>query len=198
MREGYKRKLRNYLIDKDLQLHLMRQSLIYVFVILYVMVGILLYPMVRDMMFTNDLDRQYRAAQTFLILVQWLIPAVLITLVLFMGRLIVLTHRISGPLLNFTKTFEKLGEGDLTRKVHLRKHDYLKAECDRINKMIDGIAGIINRLLADHEKLMVALQDLKGHSRDLGTNEKIESSLEIIRQEAKYVSDALAHFKVQK
>jgi methyl-accepting chemotaxis protein len=197
MGNEYKRSFRNYLIDTDLQLHLVRQSLIYVLAILFVMVSILLYPLVRDMMFSNDLDREYRAAQTFLMLIQWLIPAILIMLVLLMARLIVMTHRMCGPLLNFTRTFNKLAEGDLTRKVYLRKHDYFKAECDRINKMIDGITSIIGPLLTDHEKLTVTLQDLKGRVNDLDTKEKIEYSLTIINQEAKYVSEALAHFKVQ-
>jgi methyl-accepting chemotaxis protein len=197
MGNEYKRSFRNYLIDTDLQLHLIRQSLIYVLAILFVMVSILLYPLVRDMMFSNDLDREYRAAQTFLMLVQWLIPAILIMLVLLMARLIVMTHRMCGPLLNFTRTFNKLAEGDLTRKVYLRKHDYFKAECDRINRMIDGIAGIIGHLMTDHEKLTVALLDLKGRVSDLDTKEKIEYSLKIINQEVEYVSDALAHFKIQ-
>jgi methyl-accepting chemotaxis protein len=198
MRNGYKRSFRNYLIDKDLQLHLIRQSLIYVLVILYVIVSILFYPLIRDMMFSNDIDREYRAAQTFLILVQWLLPSILIMLVLFIGRLIVITHRICGPLLNFTRTFNKLAEGDLTRKVYLRKHDYLKVECDRINEMIDGIAGIIGNMMANHEKLKIALLDLNGRVNDLDTKEKIEYSLEIINQDAEYVLDALGHFKVKK
>jgi methyl-accepting chemotaxis protein len=197
MRNEYKRSFRNYLVDTDLQLHLIRQSLIYVLAILFVMVSILLYPLIRDMMFSNDLDREYRAAQTFLILVQWLIPAIVIMIVLFMGRLIVMTHRICGPLLNFTRTFNKLAEGDLTRKVYLRKHDYLKVECDKINEMIDGIVGIISHLMVNNEKLKVTLQDIKGRVNDLDTKEKIEYSLEIINQDADYVSDALGHFKVK-
>lgn len=197
MGNGDKRSLRNYLINKDLQLHLMRQSLIYVLVIVIVTVSILLYPLIRDMMFSDDLDRQYRAAQTFLALARWLIPAILVLLVLFMGHLIIMTHRICGPLVNFTHTFNRLAEGDLTRRVRLRKRDYLKTECDRINTMIDGISGIITRLLVNHERLTATLHDLREHASDLDTREKIESSLEIIKQDAEYISDTLSRFKVE-
>jgi methyl-accepting chemotaxis protein len=196
MGNQYKRSFRNYLVSKDLQMRLLAQSFIYVSIMVLASIGIILYPLIRDMLFLEDLESQYAAAQTFLSLVKWLIPAILILLVLFMGHLIIVTHRICGPLINFTHTFDRLAEGDLTRKVHLRRGDYLGRECERINHMIDGISGIIHRLLDDHRKLMVTLQGIKEQVRDIDTKEKIEGTLEIIRQEAKYIADTLAHFKM--
>jgi methyl-accepting chemotaxis protein len=193
----YKRSFKNYLINKDLQLHLLAQSFIYASVMIMASIGIILYPLIHDIIILDDLDRQYEAAQTFLSLAKRLVPAILILLVLFMGHLIAITHRICGPLVNFTHTFNKLGEGDLTRKVHLRKGDYLRSECERINHMIDGLSDLINRLRSDHGKLMITLQDIKERVRDTGTEEKIEVTLEIIRLEAKYLSDTLSRFKIE-
>jgi methyl-accepting chemotaxis protein len=192
----YKRNVRNFLTDKDLQLHLLAQSLIYSIVVVIVAVGIVLYPLIRDMIQHQDMDRQYHAAQALIALAKWLVPAVIIVLVLFMGHMIVVTHRICGPLINFTHTFNKLAEGDLTRKVHLRTHDYLKSECERINHMIEGISGIINRLMTDHQRLMVTLEDMKERISDLDTKERFEAALEMIRKDAKYISDTLSQFKV--
>jgi methyl-accepting chemotaxis protein len=158
-------------------------------------IGIILYPLIHDILFLDDLDRQYQAAQTFLSLVKWLIPAILLLLVLFMGHLIIITHRICGPLVNFTHTFNRLAQGDLTRKVYLRKGDYLSSECERINHMIDGISDIINRLQGDHHKLIITLQDIKEQVNDIDTKEKIEVLLAMIRQEAKCIADTLACFK---
>jgi methyl-accepting chemotaxis protein len=192
----YKRKLRNYLINKDLQLRLIRNNLFYLLICVIVTVSILLYPLIHDMMFLPDIESQYHAAQTFLLLVKWLVPAILIVLVLFMGHTIITTHRICGPLVNFTHTFDKLAQGDLTRKVYIRKGDYLNSECERINLMIDGISGIINRLFANHNQLLVTLQSLNEQAKDTETKEKLESSLKIIRQDVEYVSDTLSRFKV--
>jgi methyl-accepting chemotaxis protein len=197
METKYKRRFSNYLVNKSLQLHLLGQSLIYMTIIVIVTVGIILAPLIHDMIFLKDMERQYQAAQTLLTLAKLLVPAVMILLVLFMAHMILVTHRICGPLVNFTHTFNKLAEGDLTRRVQLRSRDYLKSECDRINQMINAISGIITRLMADHNKLMVTLQDLKGQVWDLDTREKFEATLEMIRKDAEYVSDTLSHFTVE-
>ena len=192
----YKRKLRNYLINKDLQIRLIRNNLFYLLICVIVTVSILLYPLIHEMMFLTDLEGQYRAAQTFLLLVKWLVPAILIVLILFMGHTIITTHRICGPLVNFTHTFDSLAQGDLTRKVYIRKGDYLKSECARINLMIDGISGIINRLFADHNQLLSTLQSLNEQAKDMEIKEKLEASLKIIKQDGEYVSETLSKFKV--
>ena len=192
----YKRKLHNYLINMDLQLRLIRNNLFYLLICVIVTVSILLYPLIHEMIFLPNLDGQYRAAQTFLLLVKWLVPAIVIVLVLFMGHTIITTHRICGPLVNFTHTFDSLVQGDLTRKVYIRKGDYLKSECARINLMIDGISGIINRLFADHNQLLATLQSLNEQTKDMEIKEKLDSSLRIIRQEGEYVSETLSRFKV--
>lgn len=191
----YKRSFRNYLVSRDLQLHLLSQSFIYTCIMVLVSIGIILYPLIHDILFLDDLDRQYQAAQTFLSLVKWIIPAILLLLVLFMAHLIIITHRICGPLVNFAHTFDRLARGDLTRKVHLRNGDYLSSECEKINHMIDGISDIINRLQGDHHKLMITLQDIKEQVNGIDTKEKIEVLLEMISQEAKHIADTLACFK---
>ena len=191
-----KRKLRNYLISKDLQIRLIRNNLFYLLICVIVTVSILLYPLIHDMMFLPDLEGQYRAAQTFLLLVKWLVPAILIVLVLFMAHTIITTHRICGPLVNFTHTFDRLAQGDLTRKVYIRKGDYLKSECARINLMIDGISGIINRLFTNHNQLLATLQSFSEQEKNTEIKEKLETSLKIISQDVEYVSDTLSSFKV--
>ena len=191
----YKRKLRNYLINKDLQLRLIRNNLFYLLICVIVTVSVLLYPLIHDMMLLPDLESQYRAAQTFLLLVKWLVPSILIVLILFMGHTIIITHRICGPLVNFTHTFDRLAQGDLTRKVYIRKGDYLKSECERINLMIEGISDIINRLFKDHNQLLATLLSLNGQVNDTETKEKLEYSLKIIRQDVDYISDTLSRFK---
>ena len=192
----YKRKLSNYLINKDLQLRLIRNNLFYLLLCVIATVSILLYPLIHEMTFVSDLESQYRAAQTFLMLVKWLVPAIVMVLILFMGHTIIITHRICGPLVNFAHAFDRVAQGDLTGKVYIRKGDYLKSECNRLNLMIDGIAGIINRLFTNHNQLLTSLQSLKDQTKDTLTKEKLESSLNVIRKDVEYASDTLSRFKV--
>lgn len=196
MTPSYKRNLSNFLINRDLQLRLIRNNLFYLLLCVIATASILLYPLIHEMMFVADLESQYRAAQTFLLLVKWLIPAVVIVLILFMGHTIIISHRICGPLVNFTHAFDRMAQGDLTGKVYIRKGDYLQSECDRINLMLDGISGIISRLFTNHNQLLVNLRSLNEQTQEELTKEKLESSLMIIRNDVERASDTLSRFKV--
>lgn len=197
MAELYDRKLKNYIVDWDLQIRMIAHSLIYMFIIAIVTVTLILYPIVCDMIFSEDLDIQYRAAQTFLMVVKRLVPALLVILALYTLHQIIITHRICGPLVNFSQTFRRLAEGDLTRKVYLRQGDYLRKECQKINDMIDGLSVILKRIMTNHQKLISSLEDISSHVQDLDTKEKIVSSLELVKSDARYVTETLAVVKLE-
>ena len=197
MAQKYKRKWINYIVDWDLQFRIISQSLIYMFFIVLITVGVILSPLIYDMAFSTNLDVQYNSAQTFLVLVKRLVPAIILVLVLFTVHQIIITHKICGPLVNFSHTFKRLAEGDLTRKIYLRQGDYLRRECNKINDMIDGLSGILRRLIEDHNKLIVKLEDIMTHVQDIDTREKIQNSLEILNNEVHYVASTMAVFKLE-
>jgi methyl-accepting chemotaxis protein len=197
MAQKYKRKWINYIVDWDLQFRIISQSLIYMFFIVLITVGVILSPLIYDMVFSTNLDVQYQSAQTFLVLVKRLVPAIIVVLVLFTVHQIIITHKICGPLVNFSHTFKRLAEGDLTRKIYLRQGDYLKRECDKINDMIDGLSGILRRLIEDHKKLILKLEDIMTRVQDIDTREKIQNSLEILNNEVQYVASTMAVFKLE-
>jgi methyl-accepting chemotaxis protein len=197
MAEKFERKWKNYIIDWDLQFRIIFHSLIYMFFVMLVTVCVILFPLIYDMAFSNNLDVQYNAAQTFLVLAKRLIPAIILVLVLFVLHQILVTHKICGPLVNFSHTFKRLAEGDLTRKVYLRRGDYLTKECDRINTMIDGLSDILKHLVEDHKKLILTLEHTLAHIQDIDTKEKIQSSLEILKNEAYYLANTIAVFKLE-
>ena len=74
----HNRKLRNYFRYKDLQIRIIATSLIYMFLIILTTLGVILYPLVTDMFLSDDINTQYQAAQTFIVLMRRLVPAVLI------------------------------------------------------------------------------------------------------------------------
>ena len=89
-------------------------------------------------------------------------------MVLFAFHQILITNRICGPLANFSHTFKRLAEGDLTRKVYLRQRDHLKKECTKINEMIYGLSCILKRLMENHRKLILTLEDVIKNVQDSG------------------------------
>jgi methyl-accepting chemotaxis protein len=97
---------------------------------------------------------------------------------------------------NFSQTLEKLAQGDLTRRVILRRDDYFKKKSTQINQMIDGFSSIVNKLIEDHQALIQTLDTAIGHIEDLNTEEKLRSSLEAIRQGAHNLENSLSQFKI--
>ncbi|PIP08644.1 MAG: hypothetical protein COX51_03380 [Syntrophobacteraceae bacterium CG23_combo_of_CG06-09_8_20_14_all_50_8] len=196
MMKENKRKLTNYIIDKEVQLRIIAGSLIFMLAAVILTLIIILYPLFRDM-FSTDMETQYRAAQTFLILVKQLAPAVILLLLLFILHLITVTHRICGPLVNFRHTFSRLKEGDLSRRVYLRQGDYLKKECEIINGMIDGLSHIVSQVMEDQKKLISDLEDMISKTHDLDTKEKLAAALQIITADARRVMETLSRFQVK-
>jgi methyl-accepting chemotaxis protein len=196
-KKRYKRKLKNYLINKEIQLKIVITNLVYMVIIIIITLAVLLWPLLNDMFFSNNLDVQYQAAQTFLTLVKRLFPAVGLMFILIFVHQILITHRICGPLVNFTHTFKKIAEGDLTRKIVLRKGDYLSEECEKINTMIDSLSRFIANIRNSHEKLVSLLEEVMAKVKDRDTRIKVEEALDIVRHEALQVKEYLSIFKIR-
>ena len=122
------RKLRNYLLSNSIQLRVILIMLLHMLLVLATTMAVTLSPLVKDMLFSTDLQVQYQAAQRFLEMVRTLIPAVAAIFLLVFLHQVVITHRVCGPLVNFSNTFKRIAEGDLTRTIRLRRGDYLSAE----------------------------------------------------------------------
>jgi methyl-accepting chemotaxis protein len=191
----YDRKWQNYLINKNIQLRLVLTNLVYMVVIIVITLAVLLSPLFQSMFFSEDLNVQYQAAQTFLTLLKRLIPAIVVLFTLVFIHQILITHRICGPLVNFDHTFRRIMQGDFTRRVHLRRGDYWNEECDQINAMLDSLSQFIINVRSSHEKLMVVLEDVLKGVEDLDTRQKISEALDIVKHEALQVKEYLSVFR---
>lgn len=196
MEQNNRRKFSNILIDRDLQIRIMANSIIYMICVSLVIIAIILYPLINDMIFSQDLETQYTAAQHFLVIAQKVIPALLAIFLLFISHQLIITHRICGPIINFTNIFSGIAKGDLSRKVRLRKHDYLKDEGDRINEMITSLVGVIEKIAADNNKLKEDMESITVNINDHAVKEKVMNSLEIIKADAQCVSRSLSYFRI--
>ena len=133
------RRWKNYLIRRDVQLPIVAANLVFLGLVCAVLIAVLLSPLYHDMLKADDLWVQHVSGNLFLILLQRIALAMLLILLLATVHQIILSHRFCGPLVNFGHTFARMVEGDFSRKVNLRKNDFLQAEATQVNAIIDRL-----------------------------------------------------------
>ncbi len=188
------RKLKSLFIDIGLQSKVIVTSMLYMILVLVVTIFVILFPVINEMYSSTDLNVKYKAAQTFLLLAKNLLPGTITLFAFFFLHLIIITHRICGPLVNFRNTFSRIATGDLTRKVRLRKGDYLVRECNQINEMIEGLSSHIYTVRSNHDKMISILEEALDSVEDLNTRNKIEQILDEVKGEALAVKGDLLNF----
>lgn len=186
------RKLRNFLIKRGIQLRIISHNLIYLFLVAVITLVATISPMVQDIAFSGNLEKQFHAAQIFLsFLAKWT-PLMGLVILFFIFHQMVYTHRFLGPLINFGHTFRHVASGDLTRKCGLRKGDYLIDECREINLMLDGLSELVVQAQEECDELSDRLQQAMPSLKE-GRKEAIED----IKEGVIKFRDAMARFKLE-
>ena len=160
------RKLKNYLIAKDIQLRLVLTNFLYLCLISLVLVLAVLSPYFYDIFKNDELWIQYVSAKTFLVLLDRLILALPFIFVISFIHFIVLTHRFCGPMINIKNTIQEVARGNFTRKVFLRKNDFLKKEASILNHMIDQLAGHYEDIREDNTVLLAMTEEKLDENTD--------------------------------
>ncbi len=191
-----KRLLRNFLINKEIQLKIVLINLLYILLIIIITLAVLLYPLLYDMFISNNIDIQYKAAQNFLMLMKHLLPAVCVMFIFTFIHQIIFSHRFLGPLVNFGHTFYKISNGDFTRNILLRKGDFLQKESEKINEINDSLAKHISDIKNSHEKLILAIEKAMSNINDVDSKKDITDALNIAKREAIIIKDNLSLFKI--
>lgn len=187
----YKRKLSNYLLDKSLQL----RYILFVTAVSAIICGALGYLIyqqsvdasetIRNM--TNSYDPDLQAAvsahlqsdDSSLVLIMVSIGIGLV--VVLSMYLLVMTHKVAGPLYKVTLYLDKMRDGRLDQVWPLRKGDQLQSfyekfqrmhttvrarhvECnDKLSELVDKIESMSGHPFRDDAKLRHQLEDLKVH-----------------------------------
>lgn len=191
-----KRKIRSYLIAKDIQFRIIFSTLIYFFSVVILVVSLALSPLIFDMLSSNSMDIQHQAAQNFLVVIKWLIPTVVVISILIFIHHVIVTHRIYGPMFKFNKVFKKISQGDLSQKVSIRRKDYLHNECNNINEMIAGLSAIISPIQIGHNNLISILESHAARIEKTESPDTFHASLEVILTEARSIRDELSVFEL--
>lgn len=134
----------HYFIKKDFQAKFILKFCLLLLAGVIVSTG-LLFIFSRDTLTSSFQDSRLVIENTAIAILPNVVYTGLITLALLAIATIIVTlfisHRIAGPMFRFEKELKEIGEGDLTKKVSLRKKDQTQELADCINHMTASLRG---------------------------------------------------------
>lgn len=74
----------------------------------------------------------------------------------------VVSNRVAGPLYRFRQVFGDLANGDLTLKINLRRHDYLRPEAELMAEMVDSLRERMEAIRHGYQQASATLPLLMG------------------------------------
>ena len=104
-----------------------------------------------------DLEGRWPAQNRFLLFLDQLWPALLISIPLFAVISILTTHRFAGPIHRLKLFLGQIGQGDLSPRLQFRSGDEFKELADLVNKILDQQRGLIMQMNQGQKELREAL-----------------------------------------
>ena len=156
------RKLKNIIVFKGGQFRLAFFNLFYLVLIAVVIILAILSPLYYGMAGALEPCDLYLSAKLFRVVLERMAVAIVFITALSFIHSIILSHKIFGPLVNIRHTIDKIAKGDFTRKIHLRKGDYLNKEAQLINAMMADLSDSVQELRKDHDNMMREIEKEAG------------------------------------
>lgn len=104
---------------------------------------------------------------------------------------VLFSHRIAGPVLRISRTFEDALHGDLTQRIRLREKDELKETAEHLNQMLDALQGRIKRI----EQMSRYMQETLEKMLEQAAPERKEELLKL-NDLVRGVREAISDFKL--
>ncbi|MBI5894061.1 MAG: methyl-accepting chemotaxis protein [Deltaproteobacteria bacterium] len=193
---------RNYFIKKRFQLDFSIRFLILIVIEALFAAGLFIY-LSRNTLTTGYIGSDLKIAKTS----DFFLPTLLLSNLIILGVtavigivvLILISHRIAGPLYRFEKSLSDIGKGDLTHRFKVREKDQLAELADSINEftsIMDKKAGDIKYKINEVSKLFSEIQSAVSSSPS--TNKELESILLDASKKVGEIEDAVNYFKTSK
>ncbi len=187
------RKFRNLFISKDIQRPMVIVHLAYIFLIAVALIATVLSPFYTDIFKTGDLWAKHFSAKMFIVLLERLSIASLFIMVISFFHFIIFTHKFCGPLVNIGRSIARISERDFTRKVYLRKGDFLKNEAEQINAMMKTLSNSVGIIKKEN---LLLLDDLEESIQAYGKQTEIDAKLKGFRDRAHRCRVQLDNFQL--
>lgn len=188
-----RRQLKNYLIANKIHFKMMIANLILMLLVFVVILGEVLFPFYQEIFTIHDIYAQHYSAKFFVVLLDRISLALVVVLLISLIYQMIINHKFCGPLVNFSNTFKKISQGDLSRKIYLRRYDFLKNEAAQVNDMIDSLSDHIMTLKKDHDQLLSTLKKESGSEMERA---EYQNCLETIRKQVDICHNHLSIFKI--
>ena len=188
-----RRKLRNFFISKDLQRPMIVAHLAYLLYVLVAIIATVLSPYYTDIFKTGDLWVKHFSAKMFIVLLERLSITSLFIVVISFFHFVIFTHKFCGPLVNIGRTIAKISERDFTRKIYLRKGDFLKNEAKQINAMMKALSNSIATIKREN---LLLLKELEESIQADGKQTEIDAKLKDFRHRANRCRVHLDNFQL--
>lgn len=189
----YRRKLRSYFINKNVQLRMAITNLIYMLLVVSIIILAVLVPFYYDIFHSSELCRQYLSAKVFIIVLERFAIALGGLLIVAFIHQIIITHKFCGPLVNFMNSFKKMSKGDFTRRIFLRRYDFLHDEAQQVNEMVEGFSDLLIKIKKENKLLVSALNEAVDED---GPQEKNAISIKKAKTHAELCNDLLSQFQL--
>ena len=183
------------IVDRSLQYRVLAIIISYSLVIVLFLAICLFVPDILSM--SNEQlswDIRAAAADRLLTLHSRVWPAIIAMVCVLGIHSVRIFHRLIGPLYRFRWAFAKIGEGDLSFRVQIRKNDYLQKEKKILNEMIEALARQCESMQHAGSRArdsLIALEqgadkDSGGHNPDLRLLEQHRRNLEYLLGQIDY------------
>ncbi len=112
---------------------------------------------------------------------------------------LLMTHRLVGPIYRFEKYAQKIGSGELSPDLKIRKKDQFQNLVNTFNKMASNLNTGLLEVIAVSERLDSLIEKLSGDSiGEVPLKEDIAKILSELRKDKKDLRKALSYFKVKR
>ena len=172
---------------------MMLANLILLLLVFAVIIGAVLFPFYHEVFKIDDIYAQHYSAKFFVVLLERLSVALIAVFIISLIYQMIINHKFCGPLVNFSNTFKKISQGDLTRKIYLRRYDFLKNEAAQVNDMLDFLSDHIMTFKKDHSRLISTINEVAGSEME---RDEYQKALETIRKQADICDNHLSIFKI--
>lgn len=112
---------------------------------------------------------------------------------------VLMTHRVVGPMYRFEKQAEKIGSGELSSDLKIRKKDQFQNFVTAFNKMTNDLNSGVLKVVDVSEKLGDLIEKLSDSSgNELLLKEDIKKVVSELKKDKKDLKKALGHFKIKR
>jgi methyl-accepting chemotaxis protein len=96
-------------------------------------------------------------------------------------------------MINIKNTIQEVARGNFTRKVYLRKNDFLKEEAATLNHMIDQLSGYFDDIREENTSLLAMIEEKLAASKH---GVEINQFLNEVKENAMHTRDILEKVKI--